>query len=279
MDFFVWLNQKPARGAWISLLLGAVIFILNWRLLERFGAFFRPEWIWFFTLLILVLALAVIGGSVNGRPDGVLIDNRNRVSLSKFQVTLWTLIVLSAVASAAAYKAIAQGAVTALDINIPEHLLLAMGISGASFAGTPLILKSKAEESGSDEALRRTAEKLSTDLSSIWPTGRVFGRTNAAAASWADMFRGDETSNAATPDLGKIQQFFISIGLIMMYAAMLWAQFANGTILAEFPQLSAEFVGLMGISHATYLAYKAAPHGGAPDASSVRSDPNIQAVG
>lgn len=100
-------------------------------------------------------------------------------------------------------------------------------------------------------------------------SGRVFGRINPALAEWLDMFRGEDVSNAAAPDLSKIQQFLFTLLVIGVYAAAILDMFlvqaqANTLILApqgSLPPLTANFVWLLGISHASYLAYKAAPHG------------------
>lgn len=279
MAFFQWIQAKPGRGSVLSLAIGALIFVVNTRLLRHIGVTIWAEWVWMITLLGLLAVIAVIGGSINGRPDGIMIDNRNRVSLSKFQVTLWTVLILSASTSAAAYRCFEQGAGATLDLKIPFELVLAMGISAISFAGTPLILSAKADKNGSQLSLERTADKLSMTMGEVDATGLVFGRADPALASWADMFRGDDNANAASADISKIQQFMISIGLVLMYGGLLWTYFASGAILQGFPPLDQQFIWLLGISHASYLAYKAAPHGAATTEQSGEPDPRNQAVG
>jgi hypothetical protein len=88
------------------------------------------------------------------------------------------------------------------------------------------------------------------------------------------MFRGEDVSNAAAPDLSKIQQFLLSVLVLAVYAAALLDMFLEGTVLGtprgsagSLPTLSEPFVWLMGISHASYLAYKAMPHGRPPPAN------------
>jgi hypothetical protein len=63
----------------------------------------------------------------------------------------------------------------------------------------------------------------------------------------ADMFRGEETGNAAFLDLGKVQMFFFTI-------------IDGGVPIHEFPALDESIVALLGISHATFLTYQAVPH-------------------
>jgi len=55
-----------------------------------------PVWRWLAIALLMVALLVVIGLGVNRRPDGFLIDTRYKFSLSRLQVTLWTVLILSA---------------------------------------------------------------------------------------------------------------------------------------------------------------------------------------
>src|SRR4051794_33065279 len=56
------------------------------------------------TAACMIGLIALIGSGMNGRPAGVLIDSRNRVSLSKLQATSWTIVVLSGLATIFAAK-------------------------------------------------------------------------------------------------------------------------------------------------------------------------------
>jgi hypothetical protein len=142
----------------------------------------RPLVLWIAGMVIILILLALAGREINGRWVGVLIDSRNKLSLSRLQISLWTTLVLSAylamaiprvVASVAAQDAPPPAAATAtpaptatpgaavtpgaaatptpapivepltpanaLNITFPGQLILAMGISAASFAGANLI--------------------------------------------------------------------------------------------------------------------------------------------
>ncbi|RYF93379.1 MAG: hypothetical protein EON95_09145 [Caulobacteraceae bacterium] len=145
-SYLLTLNRHPAFAILLLILLIAAIAALN-GFVEINGARWinRPPVVWAGTALLLTLAVAVMGGSVNGRLAGVLIDNRNRVSLSKFQAALWTILVVSALATAAAVNITDWPAALAawdahqltlpaanppaerptgpLDINLPTELL------------------------------------------------------------------------------------------------------------------------------------------------------------
>ena len=149
-------NGKPAPPPlhialwilWLVLILawGAVISGLLAFTVTNVG----PVALWALAALILLILLALAGREVNGLWAGVLIDSRNKISLSRLQITLWTVMVLSAFLTMALPRVVAmtgKGATLtqqqALDISFPEQLILAMGISAVSFAGSNLIQSNK----------------------------------------------------------------------------------------------------------------------------------------
>jgi hypothetical protein len=213
-------------------------------------------------LILLAAELAVIGWLVNNRPIGAFIDNRNRLSLSKLQAGAWTVVVLSAFATIAAFNVAATWAtsttVTALAIQIPGELLLAMGISATSLVATPALLSLKSDETPAPGAQAQAAAKLKQSVSA---NGKVLTKTLASEASWGDLVTGDELGNAGSPDLGKIQQALITLLLLGCYVGYVFASLSGSSAtISSLPLLDKSFVWLLGISHASYLAYKAAPH-------------------
>jgi hypothetical protein len=225
---------------------------------------------------LIVLFMIMVGVAINNRPAGLIIDNRNRISLSKFQAAAWTVLVVSAVATMAAAR-IAAGTPDPLEIVIPGELLAALGLSAASLAATPALLSLKSQRpDASDGQVANVASNLGEDAAQIDPTGGVFGRTDPSLARWMDMFRGEDISTAASPDLSKIQQFLLTLLVLGVYVAALLVMFLRqeATLIfppagasASLPPISEGFIWLLGISHASYLAYKAAPHGPPPTQS------------
>ena len=215
-------------------------------------------------LALFAAELAIIGKLIQGRFAGAFIDNRNRLSLSKLQAGAWTVIVLSALATAAAFNLVhgENGAtVTALDVVIPPDLLLAMGISATSLVATPALLSLKAAQQPQAGAGDDAAARLNL-AGGIGSNGKLLTLNDPSDASWADLVTGDELGNAGTPDLGKIQQAFITLILLACYADYVFVSFASANLptIGTLPGVDQSFVWLMGISHASYLAYKAAPH-------------------
>jgi hypothetical protein len=148
---------------------------------------------WGLIMLLMVVFLAMIGKRVTGqkvdgkltggRWTGILIDNRFKMSLSRFQIILWSILALSAFAVIALNRSIpvltgeinalipylpasatqqpnttpSQTGVNAtpadvppapfdpLNIAFPEELLIAMGISTLSLAGASFINSNKSE--------------------------------------------------------------------------------------------------------------------------------------
>lgn len=210
------------------------------------------------TAVALVVLLSLIGREIKQRPGGIVIDNRNRISLSKLQVTAWTVLIIAGLITAAAIR-LYNGATDPLGIVIGPDLLIVMGMSAASMVATPAILSLKTSEPATVNELLDAAQ-----VGNVAAVGRVHGRPSPAQASWADIFRGDEVANANAPDLGKIQQLLIT-GLLLTYYAiqlgrMCWFGDEGEHSLNALPTFDESMVWLLGISHAGYLGYKAAPH-------------------
>ena len=219
-------------------------------------------------LVLLAAELGVIGWLVNERPIGAFVDSRNCLSLSKLQAGAWTVVVLSALATIAVFNILAQastgGSVTDLDITIPGELLLAMGISATSLVAAPALMSVKVDQDPTARSVAKAARRKAT-LHTGAPTGVTEGivPTNAAPrdASWANLVTGDEVGNFNSPDLGKIQQLLITVLLLGCYTGYVFINLSTRAApIHALPALDKSFVWLLGISHASYLAYKAAPH-------------------
>jgi len=106
---------------------------------------------WFFVMFFMICFIVSIGWLRTGRLSGIFINERNLMSLSRFQLVLWTLIVLSAfltIALARISASVADPTAIAdpLAIALPEQLWTLLGISTASLVGSPLILSTKVQK-------------------------------------------------------------------------------------------------------------------------------------
>ncbi|MCK4793963.1 MAG: hypothetical protein KAV87_60110 [Desulfobacteraceae bacterium] len=141
---------------------------------------------WVLIILSFVVFLALVGKQVTGKNEngnwqgghwaGILIDSRYKMSLSRFQIILWTILALSAFSVIAldrtipvlqgkemALKPVLQQEIgnqskdedansskqkapyDALNIKFPDELLIALGISTTSLAGASIIKANKSE--------------------------------------------------------------------------------------------------------------------------------------
>jgi MFS family permease len=98
-----------------------------------------PIWLWLIFAVILVALLAGLGKSTNGSWLGILIDSRNRMSLSRLQIALWTVMILSAYVALALPCSMASTLIspTAQDVERCKaaHIQEMQGISDLSALG------------------------------------------------------------------------------------------------------------------------------------------------
>lgn len=216
--------------------------------------------------LLMAMALIGVGLGVTGRMFGAAIDDRNRVSLSKLQMLMWTILAVAALTTLLTYwlhsffaiapAPLVKGA--AAVAIIPGALLLAMGISATSFVATPLLLSLKSSEQPTDDD--KDALATARGVGDLSNRGKVDSRGDPAEAKFSDIFHGDEVGNALSIDVSKVQQIFISLLLIGLYGGAIFSTFTGPIAQVHgLPSMSDDFVKLLGISHASYLAYKAAP--------------------
>ena len=97
------------------------------------------------------------------------------------------------------------------------------------------------------------------------PRGQLATRDDPTNASFADLFSGDEIGNALTMDASKLQMFFFTVVVLVRYALAAARLFSDAAPPEAFPDVSPSMVNLLLVSHAGYLAYKAAPHSTTPN--------------
>jgi hypothetical protein len=247
-----------------------------------------PQVAWLFTMALMLLLLVIIGLGISGRPAGAWIDERNKMTLSRLQLIGWTIVVLSGFLVIALHNLQAKEA-NPLDVAIPQVLWLAMGISTASLVGSPLILASKEQQPANPSETERTINMLDrrpaampagnrttgrfqddsgvlvdTTNGNVRAIGRVEVRGSPADASWADLFRGDETGNAAYVDMGKVQMLLLTAVVLLAYGLALYTTLVADGGIHEVPHLDEGMIALLFVSHAGYLSAKAVNHSTPP---------------
>ncbi|WOJ90453.1 hypothetical protein RZS28_03920 [Methylocapsa polymorpha] len=219
--------------------------------------------------------LVALGLSTKGRIAGIWIDTRNRVSLARAQVTLWTVVVLGGYLALAMFNVGFAGILQSPEAltsyhafpSIPASVAAALGIATTSTMLSTLILGTKDKEvelntaGDSQDATSRGAAFFGAQ------TTGLDKRASPAGASLADVFMGEENSNSDTVDVARLQNVMITIILVFGFFSFLleWMSDikmvtmlnAHDAIFQSLPQLGATFTSLLGLSHATYLVSKA----------------------
>jgi len=177
------------------------------------------------------------------------------MSLSRFQLVLWTLIILSAFLTIALSRIAANATVNPLNIAMQPELWALLGISTASLVGTPLLNGEKRQKEPD-----KKENKFPTD-SNMENVGIVAVNKDSKYAAFSDMFKGDELTTANNINMAKVQMFFFTIIVALSYAALLYVLISWPKILmapsVTFPLLTPAIIAILGISHAGYLVNKA----------------------
>ena len=225
---------------------------------------------WLVLAVSLVAFAAIAGHGIMGVWRGMFIDERNMISLSRLQMLVWTVVVLSAY-GAIALARVQETPVAALDVTVPDTLWLLIGISTTSLVGSPLLKNTKRgkgsalEEQEKNEILENQRKDLSNNVTA---EGRIVSKNSVDDASWSDLFTGEEVTNVAHLDLAKIQMFFFTVLLVLSYVVALWSLFADCTVSeaqptcqvpGALPELGDGALTLLTISHGGYLVNKAVP--------------------
>ena len=219
---------------WHTFFLGTVIVLLGVMALITPWSLYAS---WVIAMAALALFTLVVGHGVTGVWKGAFVDDRNRMSLSRLQMLLWTVVVVSA------FGTIAIGRLNqtplrpadiigAMDIAVPQTIWLLLGISTASFVGSPLIKNSQKDpqlQLAPDRQNRMLANQ-GQDPDAVTVEGQIVKNKSIQEATFADMFMGETVENAGHLDVGKMQMFFFTALIMFAYAFAIGALLKSSTI-------------------------------------------------
>jgi hypothetical protein len=94
--------------------------------------------LWIVFMALMGITIVLIGHGITGQLDGFLIDPRNKMSLSRLQLVLWTIVILPAFLAAAVFN-FGAGAEDPLNITVPPEVWGLLGISAGSLVGSGII--------------------------------------------------------------------------------------------------------------------------------------------
>jgi hypothetical protein len=238
-------------------------FFANHALLDVSAAY--GTYAWLVSLAGLAATFAASGVAVNGRVWGALIDERNVISLSRLQMSLWTVIVLSGYLTAVVWNIFSARGGNPLAVGIDRTLWLLMGISTTSLVGSPLILSTIAGKAPDQQAADRELDLLARQgdaVGTVTNNGLLAVNRDIGMARLSDLVTGEEVGNAAHVDVGRVQMLFFTLVMALAYMAELARAFSDlrpGVAFDQLPAFNAGLVALIGISHAGYLVSKAVP--------------------
>lgn len=204
------------------------------------------------TMGLFLLFLGFVGSRVTGRLIGIFIDTRNKVSLSQFQIVLWTWILLSGYIVIVFARAFANEP-EPLKVAWDERLWGLMGITiGSTIASGAVKNVKKGKDLPAPAAATFTAARPGIARQGIL----VVNAAPRDATLW-DMFRGEEPANFDLIDIGKVQMFIFTLIAVLTYLVALFQLLGQKPAQIEaMPALDHGLVFILGISHAGYLGSK-----------------------
>ncbi|MER9006354.1 hypothetical protein NKI15_22270 [Mesorhizobium sp. M0862] len=250
------------KGLGVLIFAIAVALFVNIALGGNSSYDFGRVWAWAITAVTFAALLAYVGNAFKQRLDGIFIDDRNRISLARFQLVLWTVLLVSALMTAGLSNA-ALGDVTPLAIKVPPEVWALLGIGAFSFVTAPVLVESRKKDKKPTAALVERVEATVKAEDALTKTvkldNNVPSKEEAPEARWMDIVRGDTTAGYAQIDVSKVQQLAFTILLVSIYAGALSDKMIVDSklpFIKDFPTIDQGFVALLGLSHAAYLAYK-----------------------
>ncbi len=202
--------------------------------------------------------LVFLGWRINKNILGILIDSRDKMSLSRLQVILWTVTLTSC------FFAIGVSEET-MKIKLDDDLLALMGVSLGAAAGSVIVRGRKDGATPDPAALANLSTSAVGSKAAQSRRGVTHVNDAPSDAKLVDIFKGEEITDHGYVDISKVQMFFFSIAVWLGYISQLvgWevvrSTDPSGGEFIALPALSSSLVTILGISHAGYLTVKAAP--------------------
>jgi hypothetical protein len=220
------------------------------------GSDLKTPWIW--VMLVLLALCAMAGWVVNGRFDGILIDDRYRISLSRFQWVMWLIIIIGGYFTIAVAGVSHGGSLPKLD----NQLLILLGIVSASPVLSNVIVDKKKTDNSAPPAPVKSGD-------TALQVGAVDANGSVDDASWYDLFMGEDAANRYVVDVSRLQNLVFTLILGIAYLTWLSGFFVGTDTPREMPPIPANsnFNWLLGISHLAYQGYKATPKTPSPTTS------------
>lgn len=222
--------------------------------------------LWIGFMALMGISIVLIGHGITGVLKGCLVDSRNKMSLSRLQLILWTIVVLPGFLAAAVFN-FGAGVPDPLNITVPPQVWALLGISAGSLVGAEIIKSTRPNDNEVTEAQLAQAPNPEAAEKNLQVTN-----TRPEEASVADLFNGELEGSNHHLVVGKVQMFFFTLLVVFAYGKAIAAGFDNaGEVIDRLPELSAGVLALLAISHAGYLADKSVPSSSTPVPTNVHA--------
>jgi hypothetical protein len=117
------------------------------------------------------------------------------------------------------------------------------------------------------------AEQDGTDEASVLVEGQLVKKADPSHARLKDLLCGEETGNAATVDIARVQMLGLTAIVWAAYATILARLMSDGMLwtIPKVPSLDGTLLALISVSHAGYIAGKVSPNSSRPSDVAART--------
>src|SRR6516225_9321109 len=173
------------------------------------------RWQYIAVTAILVALCIVAGVLVNRRLEGVLIDDRNRMSLARVQWVAWMIVLLGAYFVEVVWN-------VAHSFSFPEMQTESFGllgiISGSSVVSSLIVdakMRPPVVPSGQPQAVQPQAVQPMAAGDHPGRKGSMDINYKVAEAGWADLYLGEEVANRYVVDVSRLQKLIVTVLFVL----------------------------------------------------------------
>lgn len=240
---------------------------------------FSLFWPFLLSQIAILLLVVAAGYAIKGRPLGAFITAANRMSLSGVQQILWLILLFGGITILSIFNIalLADYARTAFQYGklstdsgwmqfFPEMDIELWAAIGITVLVSPLISKKIANK---NDSTGKNFDTLEVQQDKNDAAGQSASNHEA---NWTDIFTDEKQENSNTIDISRLQHLVITGLLLGGYfillteyvsninaSAIFFALVTGQSVFTKMPPIDLTFIGLMAISHAGYLAFKASP--------------------
>lgn len=263
--------------ATFAIIVGSILFVFLSFFFSEHGEWASNNLIgWGANMLIFIIILSQISKGLGLPWYGFLIDKtRKRFSLSRLQLVIWTVMILSAYMSInftafwGYFFDICCGDIPRPQ-NIDSSVLMLMGISTGSALAAPVVNQVKSSLSNSSD--NKNKEAKGSDSSSTFENilynahypkqrasniGNLYINGDIKKTSILDIFRGEEVKDYDLIDMSKVQNFIFTLVAVVFYGFELAVTLSGDN--PTLPVVNANLINIILISHSYYIVSKAVP--------------------